>query len=137
MRSLLIGLVATLLPLSVATPSEGDLSDIRTVIERQVTGLREDNASLLASTITTEAKSLFTDETTVLSIFKQHFPGASGVRVSSFGTARRTELGFVQPVQISDQTGRVFQALYAVAQDEDGHWLISDFVVVEVPTLSA
>jgi hypothetical protein len=137
MRTLLLGIVATLMPIWVGTPQAGDLRGIMVMIERQVAGLRDSDSRLLSSTISAQTRSLFPDDRTVLETFKKHFPGASGVRVTGFGAARPTELGFVQPVQISDQTGRLWRVLYAVVQDESRHWLINDFVAFEMPTTSA
>jgi hypothetical protein len=137
MRTFFFGIVAALMPIWAGMPEASDLRGIMMVIERQVEGLRADDPRLLSSTISVQTRSLFNDDRTVLETFKKHFSGAEGVRVAGFGTARRTELGFVQPVQISDQTGRLWRALYALEQDEGGRWLINDFVAFEIPTLSS
>jgi hypothetical protein len=137
MRTIIIGLAAALASIYATASEAGDLRRIKMVIERQVAGLRPDDPQLLADTISAQTKSLFGDQRSVLNAFKRRFPGATGIRISGFGMARQTEAGFVQPVRISDQTGRLWQALYAVTQNEPGHWLIDDFVVFEVPTVSA
>jgi hypothetical protein len=137
MRRLFFGIVAAVMPIWVGMPEASDLHGITMVIERQVEGLRADDPRLLSSTISVQTRSLFSDDRTVLETFKKHFLGAQGVRVAGFGMARKTELGFVQPVQISDQTGRLWRALYALEQDEGGRWLINDFVAFEIPTLSS
>jgi hypothetical protein len=51
-----------------------------------------------------------------------------GVRLGGFDIARRTELGFVQPAQISDQTGRLWRVVYADERDDTGQWMIKDCV---------
>jgi hypothetical protein len=137
MRLLLVGVVAALMPMWASAPEAGDLTGIMVVIERQVAGLRGDDSQLLSSTISAQTRSLFADDRTVLDTFKRHFPGAAGVRIAGFGAARKTELGFVQPVQICDQTGRLWRVLYALERDDNGHWLIKDFVTFEIPTTSS
>jgi hypothetical protein len=137
MRTLFLGIVGALMPMWVGMPEASDRHGLMVVIERQVEGLRADDPRLLSSTISLQTRSLFTDDRTVLETFKKHFSGAQGVRVAGFGTAKKTELGFVQPVQISDQTGRLWRALYALQQDDSGHWLINDFVAFEIPTVSS
>jgi hypothetical protein len=137
MHTLFLGIVAALMPIWVDAPEASDLHGIMMVIERQVEGLRAGDPLLLTSTISVQTRSLFTDDRTVLETFKKHFSGAQGVRVAGFGTAKKTELGFVQPAQISDDTGRLWRALYALQQDDSGHWLIDDFVAFEIPTVSS
>jgi Domain of unknown function (DUF4864) len=137
MRRMTIGLVAALASIYATASVAGDLRSIKMVIERQVAGLRSDDPQLLADTISAQIRSMFTDEQAALDAFKRYFPGASDVRISGFGMARQTELGFVQPTRISDRTGRLWEALYAVKRDETGRWLVYDVAVVEIPTVSA
>jgi hypothetical protein len=138
MRRTIISLLAAALASAYATASEaGDFRSIRMVIERQVNALRSDDPQLLADTISAQTKLLIGDDPAVLNALKRRFPGATGIRISGFGMACQTELGFVQPVRISDQTGRLWQVLYAVKQNAPGYWLVDDFVVLEIPTISA
>jgi hypothetical protein len=120
----------------------GVLRYIVTVTERRVAGLPSHDAQVFVDsqvlTLPPHTRSLSADEkAAVLSNFMRQFPGAAGIQIDDFGVARQTELGFVQLVRISDRTGRLWQVLYAVKQRETGHWLVDDFVILEIPTVSA
>jgi hypothetical protein len=120
----------------------GVLRYIVTVPERPVTRLLLHDAQVLVDpqvlTLPPHTRSLSADEkTAVLSNFMRQFPSAAGIQIDGFGVARQTELGFVQLVRISDRTGRLWQVLYAVKQRETGHWLVDDFMILEIPTVSA
>jgi hypothetical protein len=132
-----LGLLAASASLAATAVAAGDRSDIKMVIERQVAGLRSADPLLLADTISAETRAMFADEQSVLAALKQRFPGAAGMRIADFGPGKHTEQGFVQAVRITDDRGRIWQAVYVFTRNGTGRWLVDNIVILEVPTVSA
>jgi hypothetical protein len=122
----LIGLLGLLLPLA-ATASEGqvtgaDVAEIRAVIHRQIDAFRRDDAHSAFALVSPGVQQAFGTPERFLDTVRMAYRAV--YRPTSVSFLELIVMGgdVVQQVQVTDRSGSVWVAYYAMQRQKDGSW---------------
>ena len=134
--------IATLLPFSAAAAADivtpDDLADIRGVIHRQIDAFRRDDAQGAFALASPGVQRAFGTPERFLDTVRMAYRAV--YRPSAVSFLELVVIGgeVVQPVQVTDRSGAVWVAYYAMQRQKDGSWRTSGCHLVQpTRTISA
>ncbi len=108
---------------------------VRSVVWSQLDALRTHDAERALSFSTPERQGYGTPEH-FLETIARTVPQLIQCRSAEFEHPQETEAGVVQPVRITSSDGSTLRALYLLAEQPDGSWLIDQCVCASPATQS-
>ena len=134
--------IATLLPFSAAAAADNvtpdDLAEIRGVIHRQIDAFRRDDAQGAFALASPGVQRSFGTPERFLDTVRMAYRAV--YRPSAVSFLELVVIGgeVVQPVQVTDRSGAVWVAYYAMQRQKDGSWRTSGCHLVQpARTISA
>ena len=134
--------IATLLPFSAAAAADNvtpdDLAEIRGVIHRQIDAFRRDDAQGAFALASPGVQRSFGTPERFLDTVRMAYRAV--YRPSAVSFLELVVIGgeVVQPVQVTDRSGAVWVAYYAMQRQKDGSWRTSGCHLVQpTRTISA
>ena len=134
--------IATLLPFSAASAADNvtpdDLAEIRGVIHRQIDAFRRDDAQGAFALASPGVQRSFGTPERFLDTVRMAYRAV--YRPSAVSFLELVVIGgeVVQPVQVTDRSGAVWVAYYAMQRQKDGSWRTSGCHLVQpARTISA
>ena len=104
-----------------STPSP----DARALIERQLDALAHDDAAGAYALAAPGIKAMFPDADIFLKMVRSQYTPVYHHRSVEFGPAQGDSDSIAQGVTFVDDDGQVWKALYKIARQPDGSWLIT------------
>jgi hypothetical protein len=109
---------------------------VRTLIERQIEAVKQDDAQTAFQAIAPKLKQKFANGDTYLKVVRAQFPALAEARIVDFGDMRDTSYGKAQMVRLSDSKGEPWLAFFIM--DKAGKdWRIANVVMVKLPSVEA
>ena len=128
-RSLcMIGLLTSL---SAPSSWAGESSDVRTPIERQFEAFAQDDAAAAYSYATPALKVVFTDPDRFMAMVRKSYSAVYRHRSAEFGQQDVDGDNAQQTVTLVDNDNVVWKALYKLARQPGGGWLINGCVLIK------
>ena len=126
LRALFFSL-AVLLPLGAPAAADGgvsaaDMSEIRGVIHRQIDAFRRDDAHGAFALVSPGVQQAFGTPERFLDTVRMAYRAVYRPSAVSFLDLVVMGGDVVQPVQVTDRTGAVWVAYYAMQRQRDGSW---------------
>src|SRR4026207_856492 len=119
--------LAVLLPLAAPAAADSgvsaaDMEEIRGVIHRQIDAFRRDDAQSAFALVSPGGQQAFGTPGRFLAPVRMAYPAVS--RPSAVAFLELVVMGgdVVQPVQVTDRSGAVWVAYYAMQRQRDGSW---------------
>lgn len=116
-----------------AVSAEGAQDEIRKVIEHQIEAFRRDDGSAAYEDAAPGIRRLFPTDRDFMDLVQRSYKPVYRPRRYVFGETRRTEAGLDQGVDIQDESGVDWVAVYSLEQQPDGSWKISGCTLVRAP----
>lgn len=107
-------------------------SKIRNVIESQLRAFQNDDANGAFALASLSIRDMFGTADNFLEMVKTAYPVVYRPASVQFLTPQRTQDSLMQPVRMSDASGKAWTALYRMEPQKDGGWLISGCVLARV-----
>lgn len=130
-------LLVLLLILGVSAParaaSDADQTAIQNIIERQLQAFSADDAATAYSFAAPGIKAMFPTEDIFMEMVRRGYPQVYRPRSHAFGELKESSTGLQQYVDIVDDSGVGWTAVYTVAQQPDGTWKITGCYIIEKP----
>jgi hypothetical protein len=126
-------LLVAILVVSAAPAAAGEAggtSEIRAPIERQFNALARDDAAGAYASAAPGIKAIFTDPQTFIGMVRSKYAPVYRHRSAEFGDMRREGDTASQVVTLVDDDNQVWTALYDLARQPDGGWLITRCVLI-------
>ncbi|MEP3275111.1 MAG: DUF4864 domain-containing protein [Stappiaceae bacterium] len=114
---------------------EANRGSIVSVIDDQLRAFKSDDAAKAFSHAAPNIRQLFSNPTTFMNMVRQGYQPVYRPRSYSFEELRMTQQGPAMRVQIVDDKGKVWSAIYTLEQQPDGEWLITGCFLKEAPEL--
>ena len=133
MRILLALTVLIGLSLPAKAQSEADRSAIQSAIEQQLDAFLRDDASAAYSFASPGIQDAFPTEDVFMELVRRAYQPVYRSRSHQFGELVETARGLEQTVEIVDQDGEFWTAVYTLQQQPDGSWKITSCVLVKKP----
>ena len=111
--------------------------DARALIERQLDAFAHDDAPAAYAFAAPGIKAMFTDPGVFMSMVRQQYTPVYHHRSVEFGTAQVGSDQIEQAVTFVDDNGQVWKALYKLARQPDGQWLITGCALIKSDDKSA
>jgi len=124
--------LVAILMLTPAFASEDTPTDTaRHVIEGQLEAFARNDADAAYSYAAPEIQAMFPDSLEFLAMVAHHYPAVYHHKRVEFGDAAETDGHIAESVMFTDGDGKLWQAIYKLEKQPDGHWVISGCVVSE------
>lgn len=130
-RGWAVGVVGLLTILSAPVSWAADSSDVRAPIERQFEAFAHDDAAAAYSYATPALKVVFTDADNFMAMVRKSYSPVYRHRSVEFGQQDVEGDNAQQIVTIVDADNVVWRALYKLARQPGGGWLINGCVLVK------
>jgi Domain of unknown function (DUF4864) len=111
--------------------------DARALIERQLDAFAHDDAPAAYAFAAPGIKAMFTDPGVFMSMVRQQYTPVYHHRSVEFGAAQVGADQIEQAVTFVDDNGQVWKALYKLARQPDGQWLITGCALIKSDDKSA
>ena len=140
--SLLAGLVALLVLLPSARghaanlPDEADRTAIQAVIDRQFQAFARDDADAAFALASPSIRTMFGSAEHFMTMVRQAYPAVHHHRSAEFEALIDYQGRPTQRVRLVGTDGRPVMALYMMARQPDGSWLIDGCVLTTVDELA-
>jgi hypothetical protein len=118
----LIVLAALLVPLPGVAVTRDDLAEIRTVIHRQIEAFRRDDARAAFALVSPGVQHTFGTPERFLEAVRMAYRAVYRPANLSFREPMVLDEDVVQQVQITDRSGGVWLAYFAMQRQKDGSW---------------
>lgn len=112
---------------------EADGAAGRAVIERQLDALRSDDAAGAFALAAPSIQGMFGSEDAFMAMVRQGYRPIYRPRRHGFGPARDVPEGFEQALDVQDEQGVDWDAVYTLQRQPDGSWRISGCRLVKRP----
>ncbi len=127
--------VLSLILLFSAAPAAADdnssaAPEVRALIERQLDAFARDDAASAYALAAPGIKTMFADADIFLAMVRGKYAPIYRHRSVEFGQAHEHGDEVSQPVTLVDNDNQVWKALYELARQPDGTWLITGCVLV-------
>jgi hypothetical protein len=103
----------------------------RRVIERQLDAFAHNDADAAYSFAAPGVQAQFPDSLGFLAMVAFHYPALYHHRRVEFGDAAEGDGHVAEVVLVTDDDGKLWQAIYKLEKESDGRWAISGCVVSE------
>jgi uncharacterized protein DUF4864 len=121
-RAVLLTL-ALLLPVpATAQVSADDLAEIRAVINRQIDAFKRDDARVAFALVSPDVQEAFGTPERFLDVVRVSYRAVYRPAAVSFLGLTVIGTDAVQQVRLTDRTGAVWHAFYAMQRQKDGSW---------------
>ena len=126
------------LVLSIAPASAGEArAEARAVIQRQLDAFARDDAGSAYALAAPGIKTIFTDSATFMAMVRRQYAPVYRHREAEFGTFSSEGDAASQMLTIVDADGQVWTALYQLARQPDGSWLIAGCLLIRAAAKDA
>ena len=122
MRAVLLGLALMAPAWAQAEVSAADLAEIRAVINRQIDAFKRDDARGAFALVSPDVQEAFGTPERFLDVVRVSYRAV--YRPAAVTFLRLTVIGAdaVQQVRLTDRSGAVWHAFYAMQRQDDGSW---------------
>ena len=119
------------LPADAGQVTGADLAEIRAVIHRQIDAFRRDDAQGAFALVTPQVQQTFGTPERFLNAVRLDYRAV--YRPASLAFLRLVVMGedVVQPLQVTDRSGAVWLAYYAMQRQKDGSWRMNGCRLVQ------
>lgn len=133
-----LGLMALFAAAAPAAAGDGSSAapNARALIEQQLDALARDDASGAYALAAPAIKSKFVDAKGFLAMVRSQYAPVYRHRSVEFGDAEADGDKISQVLTVIDNDNKVWKALYELARQPDGTWLISGCVLIRAPETS-
>ena len=114
-----------------ASLSAADEKKVRAVIQAQLKAFADDNAREAYALATPALQTQFGTPTAFMAMVRSSYPVVYAPGNVAFLKPERQQAEVIQRVQMTDQQGKAWLAVYSLQQQKDKGWRISGWVVVE------
>ena len=111
--------------------SLADEKNVRTVIQAQLKAFAADNAREAFALATPALQTKFGTPETFMTMVRTSYPVVYAPGNVAFLKAEAQQADVIQRVQMTDQQGKAWLAVYSLQQQKDKGWRISGCVVIE------
>jgi hypothetical protein len=132
----LVGLMFLFFAAPAVADNSSDASQVRTLIERQLDAFAHDDAAGAYALAAPGLKTIFTDPDVFLAMVRARYAPVYRHRSVEFGSMAAEGDDVAQSVTIIDNDNQVWTALYKLARQPDGTWLITGCLLVKSPDSS-
>ncbi len=138
MRPVLLLLASLLFPVAAQATDAGTTSAVQGVIARQIDAFRQDDATGAYALAGPSIQGMFPTPETFIGMVQRGYKPVYRPRSFSFGPVEDVPNGAVaQSVQIQDEEGVDWLALYTLERGADGAWRITGCSLVKAPGAAA
>jgi Domain of unknown function (DUF4864) len=116
---------------ALADDSAGGGQQARALIERQLDAFAHDDAAAAYALAAPGIKTIFTDSDTFLAMVRKNYAPVYHHRSVDFGQTDIDGDNVSQVVTIVDDDNVVWKALYKLARQPDGQWLINGCLLIK------
>ncbi len=137
-RPRLVPLFALFVLLSLMPAGAGEAgAEARAVIQRQLDAFAQDDAGAAYALAAPGIKAIFTDSATFMTMVRRQYAPVYHHRGAEFGEFSSEGDAVSQTLTIVDDDGQVWTALYKLARQPDGSWLITGCVLIKADAKDA
>lgn len=137
MRLLLAVLVATFIAGAAGAETEADRSAIRGIVQDQIEAFKRDDAARAFSHAAPSLQRMFGSQDRFMALVKEGYKPVYRPRSYAFGEFKDGPDGPSLSVDIQDNDGIDWVALYTLEQQPDGSWRISGCYLLKAPGQTA
>ncbi|MDJ1157107.1 DUF4864 domain-containing protein [Chelatococcus sp. SYSU_G07232] len=137
MRGLALPLTIALAVSPASAMEQADSLAVRVAIEQQMTALQRDDAQAAFAAAAPQLRQQFADSESFMRMIHEQFPVIARPQIVSFGDLRHTSYGLAQLLNLVDERGEPWIALFLMDRGEDGVWRVANVVTVRLPSLPA
>lgn len=112
---------------------EDERSAIRTVIDRQIEAFRRDDGAAAYAFATPWLQQVFPTQDAFMALVREGYRPVYRPRRYAFGEARETQAGLDQALEVQDEEGADWIAVYSLERQADGSWKIAGCRLVKAP----
>jgi len=105
--------------------------EVRAVIQRQLDAFASDDASAAYALAAPGIKAIFTDSATFMAMVRRQYAPVYRHRRAEFAEFSGEGDAVAQTLTIVDDDGQVWTALYKLARQPDGSWLITGCLLIK------
>jgi hypothetical protein len=116
-----------------AAQSEADHAAIQRTIQQQLDAFLIDDAATAYSFAAPNIRTMFPTQDIFMELVRRGYQPVYRSRSHEFGELKETALGLEQTVDIVDQAGEFWTAVYTLQMQPDGSWKITSCVLVKKP----
>lgn len=116
---------------ALADDSAGGGQQVRALIERQLDAFAHDDGAAAYALAAPGIKTIFSDSDTFLAMVRKNYAAVYHHRSVDFGQTDIDGDNVSQVVTIVDDNNVVWKALYKLARQPDGQWLISGCLLIK------
>ncbi len=117
--------VILLFGLSLSAARADTTSEIQSVIADQLDAFGKDDDTRAYDHASDMIKQLFPSKSIFMEMVRTGYPPVYRAKSWSFAEPTMTETGISQIVKLTDEQGRVWNALYTLERDSSGQWKIT------------
>jgi hypothetical protein len=128
---LLFAWILFLLPSVAPTAAAEAGAEVRAVIQRQLDAFASDDASAAYALAAPGIKAIFQDSTTFMAMVRRQYAPVYHHRRAEFAEFSGEGDAVSQTLTIVDDDGQVWTALYKLARQPDGSWLITGCLLIK------
>ena len=110
-----------------------DKSAIRSVIERQLDAFKHDDAPGAYAFAAPNIRRIIPSHDDFIDMVKRSYKPVYRPRSYAFGESRETDAGLDQALNIQDEEGGDWVAVYSMEKQPDGSWNITGCALVKAP----
>jgi len=122
LRALLLCLALALPAFAQPAVTANDLAEIRIVISRQIEAFRRDDAESAFALVSPSVQQTYGTPERFLDVMRTSYHPVYRPAAVAFLEPVVLGADAVQPVQLTDRTGAVWLAYYAMQRQKDGRW---------------
>lgn len=111
--------------------------EVRATIERQLDAFARDDASAAYALAAPGIKAIFSDSATFMAMVRRQYAPVYHHRGTEFGEFSSEGDAASQTLTIVDDDGQVWTALYKLARQPDGSWLITGCLLIKADAKDA
>ena len=135
LKGFLLALALLVLPAAPYALSD-ETDDIHQVITKQLEAFKRDDGMEAYSYAAPMIQEIFPSQENFMQMVKQGYPQVYRPRNYAFTSLERKSDGFAQMVMITDENGRIWNALYFMQRQPDGSWKIAGCQIMREITTS-
>lgn len=117
--------------------SDADATAIRAVIERQLAAFAEDDAETAFSLASPEIRQMFSTARNFMTMVQAEYAVVYRPASTMFADVRQADGRILQFVEMTDADGQMWHAIFHVARQDGGAWLIAGCILIRADAREA
>ena len=117
--------------------SDADAAAIRAVIERQLAAFAEDDAETAFGLASPEIRQMFSTARNFMTMVQAEYAVVYRPASTMFADVRQADGRILQFVEMTDADGQMWHAIYHVARQDDGTWLVAGCILIRADAREA